>query len=63
MGTFRDLNEILFVEPGKSPKPEKLEGKIPISVENMGIAAVGPAFQLREILFSDEARDQRLMQR
>jgi hypothetical protein len=62
-GTFRDLNQILFAEPGKEPKAEMLEGKIPISVENMGIAPVVPAFQLHEILFSDEAKALRASER
>jgi hypothetical protein len=49
-------NEVLFVEPGKEARPEILQGKIPVSAENMGIAGVVPALLLHEILFSDQVR-------
>lgn len=45
-GSFLDAKEIQFIE--RSP--------VPISIENVGIAAVVPAYYLYEILFSKELR-------
>lgn len=52
-GTFFDLNEIQFMETKK----------IPISQENIGIAAIIPAYRLQELLFSDEIKKDRLIQK
>lgn len=48
-GTFRDAQEIKVIET----KP------IPISLSNMGIAAIVPAYKLHELLFSEEMKRQR----
>ncbi len=48
-GSFLDAKEIKVVETSK----------IPISLENVGIAAVIPAYRLHEILFSDELKKSR----
>jgi len=48
-GTFLDANEIKIIETKKTP----------ISVSNMGIAAIVPAYKVHELLFSDEMKQQR----
>lgn len=48
-GTFLDAQEIKEVETNKTP----------ISLSNMGIAAVVPGYKLHELLFSDELKRQR----
>lgn len=48
-GTFRDAQEIKVIETKRTP----------ISVSNMGIAAIVLAFKVHELLFSDEMKHQR----
>jgi len=48
-GTFRDVQEIKVIETKK----------VPISLSNMGIAAIVPAYKLHELLFSEELKRQR----
>jgi hypothetical protein len=48
-GTFLDAQEIKVVETKKTP----------ISLSNMGIAAVVPGYKLHELLFSEELKRQR----
>lgn len=48
-GTFLDAQEIKVIETKKTP----------ISLSNMGIAAVVPAYKLHELLFSEELKRQR----
>ncbi len=45
-GTFLDVQEIKMIETKK----------IPLSLSNMGIAAVVPAYKLHELLFSEELK-------
>ncbi|MBO1225485.1 MAG: trypsin-like peptidase domain-containing protein [Candidatus Scalindua sediminis] len=48
-GTFLDVQEVKMIETKKTP----------ISLSNMGIAAVVPAYKLHEVLFSDELKEKR----
>ena len=48
-GTFRDAQEIKVVETKITP----------ISVSNMGIAAIVPAYKVHELLYSDEMKQRR----
>ena len=48
-GTFRDAQEIKIIETKKTP----------ISVSNMGIAAIVPAYKVHELLFSKEMKRRR----
>jgi len=48
-GTYRDAQEIKFVETKN----------VPISVSSMGIAAVVPSYKLHEVLFSKEVKKSR----
>ena len=48
-GAFQDTQEIKVIETKRTP----------ISVSNMGIAAIVPAFKVHELLFSDEIKHQR----
>jgi len=48
-GTFLDAEKVRFVQTQN----------VPISVQNAGIAAVVPAYKLREILFGDELTEMR----
>lgn len=48
-GTFLDAQEIKVIETKKTP----------ISLSNMGIAAVVPAYKLHEVLFGEELKRQR----
>ncbi|MEN6373572.1 MAG: serine protease [Smithella sp.] len=48
-GTFRDAQEIKLIETKQ----------VPISLSNMGIAAIVPAYKLHELLFSEELKQQR----
>jgi hypothetical protein len=48
-GTFRDVQEIKVIETKQ----------VPISLSNMGIAAIVPAYKLHELLFSEELKRQR----
>jgi len=48
-GTFRDAQEIKVIETKR----------IPISLSNMGIAAIVPAYKLHDLLFSEELKRQR----
>jgi hypothetical protein len=48
-GSFLNANELRFIN--RAPTP--------LSVENLGIAAVVPAYLLHEILFSNELKENR----
>ena len=48
-GTFQDAQEIKVIETKQTP----------ISVANMGIAAIVPAYKVHELLFSDELKQKR----
>jgi hypothetical protein len=47
--TFLDAQEVQVIETEK----------VPISVSNMGIAAIVPAHKLHELLYSDELKKTR----
>lgn len=59
MGTFQGAHEIRFAKPGKPPERGTIQGRSLISVENIGIAAVVPASQVKDILFSDAVKAHR----
>jgi len=61
-GTFLDAKEVKIAE--KIVEVEKREKrKIPVSQENIGIAAVVPSYKLHQILFSDKLREIRAKNR